>query len=106
MTDENKSKPTFTEEMEVAGSELIAKVTAAVEEGKVSRVKIKAEDGDVYLDMPLPLGAVTGGAVLIAAPWLAILGVIAAMVAKVKIEIIRVEQAQSKTDEAPQDKAA
>jgi hypothetical protein len=106
MSDERKPKATFTEEIEVAGSELISKISAAIEEGKVSRVKIKAGDGDIYLDMPLPLGAVTGGAVLIAAPWLAILGVISAMVAKVKIEITRVDQAKTMPEEPPQDKAA
>jgi hypothetical protein len=39
--------------------------------------------------MPLTIGAIAGGAVLVAAPLLALLGALAAFVTKVKIEIVR-----------------
>ena len=86
--DENR-KRTFTEEIEVAGSDLVEQVKSILKEGNVRQLKIKAEDGDVYLETPLTIGVIAGGAVVLAAPWLAILGVIAALVAHVRIEIER-----------------
>ena len=68
--DENR-KRTFTEEIEVAGSDLVEQVKSILKEGNVRQLKIKAEDGDVYLETPLTIG------------------VIAALVAHVRIEIER-----------------
>ena len=42
-----------------------------------------------FLELPLTGGVVGGGVLLLAAPWLAALGALAAIVAKVKIEIVR-----------------
>ena len=39
--------------------------------------------------MPLTLGAIAGGAVVLAAPMLAILGALASYVTKVRVEIVR-----------------
>ena len=41
------------------------------------------------MELPLTIGAIAGGAVVIAAPLLAVIGAIAAFVPKVKIEVIR-----------------
>ena len=97
MENDGKNKRTFTEEFEVAGSQLVEKVKALLEEGNVRQLIIKAQDGDVYLETPLTLGVIAGGAVVLAAPWLAILGAIAALVARVKIEVVREEDDDSVT---------
>jgi len=103
--DQQKDKPgrTIIEEIEVAGSELVERVTELAQEASVRKVKIIADDGDVFFETPLNVGLVVGGVVVLAAPWLAILGVIAAMVTKVRIEIER-EADDAGDDQAPTDK--
>ena len=49
------------------------------------------------MDIPLTVGAIAGGAVVLAAPALAAIGAIAALVSKVRIEIIR-EAEETKVD--------
>jgi len=52
-------------------------------------LRIKAADGDTFFETPLTVGVIAGGAVALAAPWLAILAVIAALATKVQVEIVR-----------------
>ena len=86
---EEEHKRTWTEEFEVAGTELIGRIKALVGEGNVRQLKIKAPGGEVFFKTPLTVGVLAGGAVALAAPWLAILGAIAALVARVRVEIVR-----------------
>ena len=80
---------TVWEEIEVAGDDLVARVKELAKETSVRQLKIIADDGDVFLQTPLNIGLVAGGVVVLAAPWLAILGALAAMVAKVRIVVER-----------------
>jgi len=94
MTDKTGQKKddggrTIVEEIEVAGSQLVDRVKDLSKEGRVRRLKIKADDGDVFLETPLDIGMVVGGVVVLTAPWIAILGAIAALVTKVRIEVER-----------------
>ncbi|MEL7256268.1 MAG: DUF4342 domain-containing protein [Pseudomonadota bacterium] len=89
MDDENRPKKTFIEEIEVAGDKLVERVKELAKEGSVRQLKIVADDGDVFLETPLNMGLVVGGVVVLAAPWLAILGVIAGLVTKVRIVVER-----------------
>lgn len=82
---------TWTEEIEVAGEELVASVKRLAAEGKVKRIRLVEPDGDIILEMPLTIGAIAGGAVVLAAPMLAVIGALAAFVTKVKIEIVRTD---------------
>jgi hypothetical protein len=92
MDEDNKDRwKTFSEEIEVAGSQLVDRVTQLLKEGNVRLLRIRSENGDVFLEIPLTIGAVTGGVVALAAPWLAVLGAIAGLLARVKIEIVRQE---------------
>jgi hypothetical protein len=83
------SERTVVEEIEIAGRELVARVTELVREGNVRKVVIRKENGDVLLDLPLTAGAVAGGALVVVAPALAAIGAVAALLAKVKIEVVR-----------------
>jgi hypothetical protein len=65
-----------TEEFQVNGDELIAKIKELIHEGNVRRVSIRNEDGRTLIDIPLTVGVV--GAILV--PQLAALGAIAALV--------------------------
>jgi hypothetical protein len=90
MTEQNTGrKPTMTEEIEIAGSQLVEHVKRLLAEGRVRQLRIKAADGDIYLETPLTIGVIAGGAVVLAAPWLAILGALAALITSVRIEIVR-----------------
>jgi len=85
----DNDKKTFTEEIEIAGNQLVERVKDLVEEGNVRQLRIKSADDQVYLELPLTIGVIAGGAVALAAPWLAVLGAFAAIVVKAKIEVVR-----------------
>ena len=84
--DRNRS---WSEQFEVAGSELLERVKQLIADGNVRRLRISGQDGSVIVEIPLSVGAVVGGVVTLAAPLLAVLGVIAALVAHAKVEVIR-----------------
>lgn len=88
-TTETRSKPTWSEQIEVSGEQLVAKIKKLAAEGQISKVRITEPDGDLVLEVPLTLGAIAGGAVVLAAPALAIISAIAAFVTKVKVEVVR-----------------
>jgi hypothetical protein len=83
------SKLAWTEEIEVAGEELVASVKRLAAEGKISRIRLIDSDGDIILEMPLTIGAIAGGAVVLAAPVLAVIGALAGFATKVKLEVVR-----------------
>jgi hypothetical protein len=84
-----KQERTFTEVFEVAGSELVERVKKAIAEGNVRRVIIRNDKGDSLMEIPLTAGVVVGGALAIVYPVLAALGALAALLANVKVEVIR-----------------
>jgi hypothetical protein len=86
---ENRSRRTFSEELEVAGNQVVGRVQELVKEGNVRRLIIRNPEDQVLLEMPLTIGAVGVGAIAVAAPWLAALGAFAALAARVKIEVVR-----------------
>ncbi|MCL4187893.1 MAG: DUF4342 domain-containing protein [Rhodobacteraceae bacterium] len=88
MTEPEKKDRTIVETIEVAGSELIQRIRDIVAEGNVRRLKVHAGE-DFTLEMPVTVGVVMGGVVALAAPWLAVLGVVAALVARVRLEVER-----------------
>jgi len=98
-TQDGKGKRTFTEEIEVMGNQLVDQVKDLLKEGNVRQLRIKASDGDVVLETPLTFGVVAGGAVALAAPWLAILGAIAAFITHAQIEIVR--EVEDDADDQP-----
>ena len=98
--EEPKRKRTFSEEMEVAGNQLIDRIQDVIKQGNVRRVIIRNSDGKSLIEVPLTIGAVAGGAVVLAAPLLAALGALAALVTRVKIEIVReIDDEEDEEDE-------
>ena len=73
------------EEFSVSTEELVGKVKKILEEGNVNRIIVKNEAGDTLLEIPVTIGVV--GALL--APYLAALGVIAAIATKCEITVER-----------------
>lgn len=82
----------WVEEIEITGDRLLGEVKRLAGEASVRRIRVIEPDGDVAVDIPLAVGAVAGGAVVLAAPALAIVGTLAALVAKVRVEIVREEE--------------
>lgn len=78
----------FNEEFKVKGEELVEKVKQLIHEGNVRRLIIKDDEGKVYLEIPVTFGLI--GAIL--APMLAAVGAVAALVADLKIEVVRNEE--------------
>lgn len=72
----------WTERIQVSSGELVGRVRDILKEGNVNRVTIKSRD-KVLLDIPVTMGAL--GAVLM--PYLAALGVIAALATRCTIEV-------------------
>lgn len=89
---------TFTEEVEIAGQHLVDEVTKLISEGNVRKLRIRSENDDIVLEVPLTAGAVMGGVVVLTAPWLAILGALAGLLVKVRIEVVREEKPDDEID--------
>jgi hypothetical protein len=82
---------TWIEEIEMAGSQLVERVKELIDEGNVRRVIIRTSDDRLLLEVPLTAGAVVGGVLTVFAPVLAALGALAALLARVKVQIVRTE---------------
>ncbi len=75
------------EEFSVSAGNLVDRVKELLHEGNVTRIIVKDEKGKMLLEVPVTVGVV--GTVL--APWLAALGVIAALATNCRIVVERRE---------------
>ena len=89
--DDQHNSRTFSEELEVAGNQLVDRVRELIAEGNVRRLIIRNQDGKTLLEIPLTIGAVAGGVVAFWNPVLAGIAVVGALVARLKIEVVREE---------------
>ena len=90
MSDEpERRERTWSEEIVVAGGELVERVKQLVREGNVRRLVVRKASGEVLLEIPLTAGVAVGGAVTLLAPVLAALGALAALLTEVKLEVVR-----------------
>jgi hypothetical protein len=87
------SEHTFTESFKVAGSQLVDAVKKIVHEGNVRRVIIK-QDGHSIAEFPLTVGVIG----VVAAPLLAALGALAAVLTECTVEVERESPRDSSTD--------
>ena len=86
-----KEGRTWTEEIEVAGTELLSRIKELISAGNVRRVILRTPDNKMLFEIPLTAGAVAGGVVVLVAPVLAAIGAMAAIVARVKIQVVRID---------------
>ncbi len=75
------------EEYTISADNLIERVKELLHEGNVTRIIVKGEQGKTLLEIPVTVGVI--GVVI--APWLAALGVIAALATNCKIVVERRE---------------
>ncbi|WP_299860280.1 DUF4342 domain-containing protein [uncultured Hoeflea sp.] len=100
--DQNHTR-TFTEEIEVMGSQLVQQIKDLFNQGNIRQLRIKKSNGDIMLETPLTVGVIAGGAVALAAPMLAILGAIAGFATRVRVEIVREVEGDDTADNATED---
>lgn len=79
----------FSEQIEVAGNQLVDRVKQLVEEGNVRRLIIRNPEGKVLMELPLTIGVAAGAGLIWFTPVLAALGAMAALLARVTVEIVR-----------------
>jgi hypothetical protein len=91
MPEKKKEEKTFIEEIEINAGELVEQVKKLIAEGNVRRLIIKKANDDLLVEIPLNAGVAVGSVLTIFAPVLAALGAMAALLAKVKIQIVRIE---------------
>jgi CBS domain-containing protein len=82
------TKKTTSEVYSVSSDDLVSKVKELIHEGNITRIIVKNEKDETLLEIPATVGVI--GAIL--APWMAALGVIAAMATRCKIIVERREK--------------
>ncbi len=82
---------TFTEKIETAGDQLVSTVTSLLHDSSVRRVTIRNEQGRELFSLPMNAGIAVGGIAVLAAPTLAAIGAIAALVTRVSLDIERTD---------------
>ena len=80
---------TWTEEIEITGSQLVDRVKELIDEGNVRRLIVRTSDDETLLEIPLTAGVAVGSVVTIFTPVLAALGALAALLTNVKLQIVR-----------------
>ena len=95
----SEDKKSWTEEIQVKGSELVAKIKELIKEGNIRKLILLKENGDVLFEIPLTAGVAVGGALALVAPVLAAIGAMAALLTKVRVQIIRDKDGDGKADE-------
>lgn len=81
---------TIKEKVTVSSSELVSKVKQFVREGNIRRVRLIHND-KTLLDIPLSVGVPAAAVGIMAAPLLAAVAAVAAMVTECTIEVERIE---------------
>jgi hypothetical protein len=74
-------------EINRVGDQAKERLRALVEEGNRRRLIVRTEGGEPLVQVPLTLGVIVGGIVTLVAPVLAVVGAIAALVARVKVDV-------------------
>ncbi|TET53126.1 MAG: DUF4342 domain-containing protein [Actinobacteria bacterium] len=90
MADEKKN----TEEFEVSGENVIKKIKELIHEGNVRKISLQNEEGKTLIEMPLSVGVAGAAAAALLAPVWAAIGAIAALVAKLKVVVERVDKTE------------
>ena len=88
------------EKFTVEGGEVVNKVKELIHEGNIRRVRL-IHKGRPLIDIPLTVGVPIAAATVLAAPVLAAVGAIAALVTECTIEVERMEDDPEERAEKP-----
>jgi len=90
MSDQNPKQS--TEEFEVDAGKVVDEVKKLIQQGNVRRLILRKENDEILMEIPLTTGVAAGGVITIFAPVLAALGAMAALLARVKIQVVRIDE--------------
>jgi hypothetical protein len=90
MSDQNSERS--TEEFEVDAGKVVDEVKKLIQQGNIRRLILRKENNEILMEIPLTAGVAAGGVITIFAPVLAALGAMAALLARVKIQVIRADE--------------
>jgi hypothetical protein len=93
---------TIIEEIKVLSHELVEKIRALIHEGNVSRIIIKDENGNTFVEIPVTVAAI--GAIF--APILAAVAAIAAMASKFTIVVEKTCRKETPKEEKKEEPTA
>lgn len=88
----DKEDKVWTEEFVIRAGELVDRVKELIESGNVRRIIIRNANDQILMEIPLTAGVAMGGALTIFLPVLAALGAMAALLADIKVQIIRSDE--------------
>jgi hypothetical protein len=86
-----------TEKFTVDGNQVVDKVKELIHQGNIRRVRL-IHKGRPLIDIPLTVGVPVAAATVLAAPLLAAIGAIAALVTECTIEVERTEDTPEEKD--------
>jgi hypothetical protein len=99
----DKDPPPLTEEITVAGGDLIGKIKGLIQQGNVRRLIVRRPNGEPLTEIPLSVGLGVAGAAVLLAPVLAALAALAALFTQFRIEIERDPNAKPRLPKADRD---
>ncbi len=80
------------EEFEISGDKVVAKIKELAHEGNIRRISLQTEEGRTLIEIPLTVGVAGAVAPAWLLPVWAAIGAIAALVAKLRVVVERVEE--------------
>ncbi|MFH0846497.1 MAG: DUF4342 domain-containing protein [Chloroflexota bacterium] len=80
----------FVEKVTVSGKDLVEKVKEIIRQGNVKRIRL-VHEGRPLIDIPLTVGASAAVVTVLAAPVLAAIAVIAALVTECTLEVEKIK---------------
>jgi hypothetical protein len=86
-----------TEKFTVDGNQVVGKIKELIRQGNIRRVRL-IHNGRPLIDIPLTVGVPVAAAAVLAAPVLAAVGAIAALVTECTLEVERTEDTAAETD--------
>jgi hypothetical protein len=91
MSDQKPPHKNWTEEFIIDAGKLVDEIKELIHQGNVRRIIIRKENDEILLEIPLTAGVAVGGVVTAFAPLLTALGAMAALLTRVKVQVVREE---------------
>ena len=90
-----KNERVRTEEFELSGAQVVARLKELIHQGNIRRISLQTEAGKTLVEIPLTIGVAGVAAGVLFAPFLTAVGLLAALVTRVKVKVERVEPGNS-----------
>jgi hypothetical protein len=82
-------KQSWTDQVQAAGEDLFNRADDLIQEGNARRVIVRNRDDDILMRVPLNPAIIVGALVTIINPVLTVVMVVVALLAHLKVEIVR-----------------